>query len=207
MLTHCGYEYNSNSRSRGHIGKVTDALMWLYSAGYIWVFEHPVTGDQMCDMDDFKPNQHFNIELTEKAFDSRRNYIVVYLEEYEKLHSLFFDKDFPSYRKLVNLFCFILKSAFVRRQQGVVYHAASIDYLADKNTAGNSSTIYKLLPMLEDMELLHSNSNHNAVKTTAGFAKMSHIFVRHSENWKDELSKAIAVAAIDRKEYLNKGER
>lgn len=204
MLFQCGYNYNTNSKTRGHFDKLQDALQWLYDHKYIFAFEHPLNGNQFESVRSAKPTQHFNIEITTKATDTENHYIIMYDDEYTKLHSLFFEKDYKTYCKLVNLFCFILQRVIVKDNGGLIFYTATIDKIIEKKSVGCKATVYKLLPMLYDLELLHSNFNTEGCKKYIDSQhKLPHIFVRHSENWNTQLNKAINFVLKSRDSYLS----
>lgn len=204
MLFQCGYNYNANSKVRGHFDKLQDALQWLYDKKYIFAFEHPQNGNQFDSSRSAKPTQHFNIEIAIKATDVNDHYIVMYDDEYAKLHSLFFEKDYRSYCKLVNLFCFILQRAIVKDNGSLIFYITTIDKIIEKKSVGCKATVYKLLPMLYELELLHSNFNTEGCKKYIDAQyKLPHIFVRHSENWKTQLNQAITFVLKSREKYLS----
>lgn len=204
MLFQCGYNYNTNSKTRGHFDKLQDALQWLYDNEYIFAFEHPLNGNQFESVRSAKPTQHFNIKLTDKAIDVESSFVAIYDDEYTKLHSLFFEKNYRSYCKLVNLFCLILRKVVVKNNGGLIFYTATIDKIVKKKIAGCKATVYKSLSMLYDLELLHSNFNTESCKKYIDSQhKLPHIFVRHNENWETQLNMAISIEKKSRKKYLN----
>lgn len=201
MLHQCGYGYNNNSKSRGHFEKISSAINWLIDNGYIWMIEDPVTGNQDVNICECKPNQHFNIELSEKCFENLGKHVRLHFPEYEKMHFLFFDKDYPSYRKLVNLFFLILQNVHFEKGEKFYYYVCTIDKLVDKKAAGTKATIYKLIAMLEEIDLLHG-ATAGSIKAAKFTIAPPHVFIRHSDNWENELEYAVSKTDRDRNSYF-----
>lgn len=201
MLFNSGYVYNSNSTSRGYIRKVEEAILWLETYKYIYTIEDIHTGDQGCDIRSFKPGTHFNIVLNERD-GYQEKFLKMYLSDYEILYSLFFEDDFYMYNKLLYLYCYIMQKVQYKRKDELYYYVCNIDMLAERGGAGKANTIYKLIKFFDKADIFHYKVVKRIKTNKESFITGPHVFVRHSEDWENELEYAVLETETKRTKYF-----